>query len=971
MATAEAETSRDEQVPPGGSVYDGFISYSHAADDLLAPRLQAGLQRFAKPWWKRRALRIFRDESSLSANPHLWSSITAALDGSDWFVLLLSPEAAESPWVDNEVEYWLEHKDPDRIIPVLTDGDFTWRDADFISDAAPPALQGAFSDEPRWVDLRFARSDEQLDLKNPTFSAAVADIASPIRGVPKEELESEEVRQHRRTTRTAWAAGLLVAALAIAALVFGVRADQQAQLAEASRLATASVNVLDDDPELSLLLALASANQGADLGFEQRRALHAAIDRDKSIGTIAHLPPDAWTTDARLSPDGTKVVIGGDARAPLEVHSISDRGSPEFLWRADIPEQWNTVGLFSPDGDVVLVAAFWPDWDKSTPDTPPDASVAGLYMYDAETGALQRRIEAPECASPRYLLFTSPVVPDLVAGTCSATSQWWLLDPYSGETIEIHQDDRPLFGAIPTLDGSLVEILVAGGIEILDRRTGDIYPIEIDPARSSYAAATPPTLSPAGRYVHLGNALFDPRTSEELVTLAGAPESFQGCGYIPAFSADDALLYLGCEDGTVHVFDTASGDEVALLRGHAGWAVFAGFDATGSRLATGSADGYVRLWEFGSRAEVRSIDLGPGYYADSGIDVSGDTGAALLYPSETETLFDPLFSTMKRHAIGEVVVFDLHTGVEARRIGGVAGKVARIAPNGASVVVQSATEEGVGGLRVYDIATGEARIDLEGLCTWRPGEDSSHCAESGLIAADATDLGWSPDGRFVAMSGGVSQRVLVWDTSTQQLEFVSEPSGVFPFSAVVFSPDGSMLAVSSKTGMWIYDTKTWELVNQTFHTGRPSWVMRFTGGGTALVTAQAHSGDVRIYDTVSWEERNLRGGIGQTRDMAISGDETMVALSANDGNIHVLDLETGNIVQLISLDDRDITNIEFIDNDARLLISGSNGPVEVLTLDIDELVAIARSRISRGFRESECSFYELDPCPTLEQLRDS
>ena len=53
--------------------YDGFISYSHAADGLLAPRLQAGLQRFAKPWWKRRAVRIFRDESSLSANPHCCS----------------------------------------------------------------------------------------------------------------------------------------------------------------------------------------------------------------------------------------------------------------------------------------------------------------------------------------------------------------------------------------------------------------------------------------------------------------------------------------------------------------------------------------------------------------------------------------------------------------------------------------------------------------------------------------------------------------------------------------------------------------------------------------------------------------------------------------------------------------------------------------------------------------------------------
>ena len=56
--------------------------------------------------------------------------------------------------------------DPERIIPVLTDGDFGWSDGDITGNAVSPALQGAFSDEPRWVDLRFARSEEQLDLNN-------------------------------------------------------------------------------------------------------------------------------------------------------------------------------------------------------------------------------------------------------------------------------------------------------------------------------------------------------------------------------------------------------------------------------------------------------------------------------------------------------------------------------------------------------------------------------------------------------------------------------------------------------------------------------------------------------------------------------------------------------------------------------------------------------------------------------------
>ena len=241
MDITEPITPSDRDLE-AGLVYDGFMSYSHAADDLLAPRLQAGLQRFAKPWWKRRALRVFRDEASLSANPHLWSSITKALDQSAWFVLLLSPEAAESPWVDREVEYWLEHKDASRIVPVVTDGEFGWTAGNISpkTDSAPPSLFGVFGEEPRWVDLRFARSEEQLDLNNARFRNAVADIASALRGVPKDELESEEVKQHRRTIRTAGAAGIALLGFLILAVAFGAfalsesrRANTQADRATA------------------------------------------------------------------------------------------------------------------------------------------------------------------------------------------------------------------------------------------------------------------------------------------------------------------------------------------------------------------------------------------------------------------------------------------------------------------------------------------------------------------------------------------------------------------------------------------------------------------------------------------------------------------------------------------------------------------------------------------------------------------
>src|SRR3712207_2231637 len=128
-------TRRVERRPRGatGGAYAAFISYSHAADGKLAPALQRGLHGFARPWFRLRAVHVFRDETSLSANPGLWFSIEQALRNAEFFILLASPEAARSPWVDREVTYWLQHKSPASFLIVLTDGELVWNNgtADF------------------------------------------------------------------------------------------------------------------------------------------------------------------------------------------------------------------------------------------------------------------------------------------------------------------------------------------------------------------------------------------------------------------------------------------------------------------------------------------------------------------------------------------------------------------------------------------------------------------------------------------------------------------------------------------------------------------------------------------------------------------------------------------------------------------------------------------------------------------------
>ena len=94
-------------LPDGNSPtrYRAFLSYSHAADGKVAPAVQAALHRLAKPWHRLRAIRVFRDKTSLSASHALWPSIEKALRDSEWPLLMASPEAAASLWVQWEVDW--------------------------------------------------------------------------------------------------------------------------------------------------------------------------------------------------------------------------------------------------------------------------------------------------------------------------------------------------------------------------------------------------------------------------------------------------------------------------------------------------------------------------------------------------------------------------------------------------------------------------------------------------------------------------------------------------------------------------------------------------------------------------------------------------------------------------------------------------------------------------------------------------
>src|SRR5690349_10383310 len=203
-------------------VYDAFLSYSHQ-DEAVAAGIHKGLHRIGRRVGRLNALRVFRDSTDLAANPDLWGKVTDAMDRSRYLIVVLSPRAATSQWVNKEVDYWLQRRGPDQLLIVLAEGRLHFDEAagrcdPDRSDAALPVLTepGVLAAEPLHVDVS---GDAPWDSQASTFRDKVTDLAAPIHGKPKYELASDDVREQRRfrRLRRAAIAGLVV--LTVIALI--------------------------------------------------------------------------------------------------------------------------------------------------------------------------------------------------------------------------------------------------------------------------------------------------------------------------------------------------------------------------------------------------------------------------------------------------------------------------------------------------------------------------------------------------------------------------------------------------------------------------------------------------------------------------------------------------------------------------------------------------------------------------------
>ena len=105
-----------------------FISYSHAADSLIVPNLRRHISQAKKPFYEMFARYAVFDRADLrlkadDGKPELEAGLRSLIDKAKFFLLLASPQAAQSEWVMFEVNTWIAKNGIHRLFILLTDGD--------------------------------------------------------------------------------------------------------------------------------------------------------------------------------------------------------------------------------------------------------------------------------------------------------------------------------------------------------------------------------------------------------------------------------------------------------------------------------------------------------------------------------------------------------------------------------------------------------------------------------------------------------------------------------------------------------------------------------------------------------------------------------------------------------------------------------------------------------------------------------
>lgn len=270
--------------PPPSYAFDVFLSYSRKDKDF-AVRLENALEsyRFPKSLKNvKRGLNVFRDESDIEAADDYHRSIEQYLKGSTKLVVICSPDARKSQYVEDEIRRFIQTRGEHDIVPVLFRGKANNETVDENEKAFPEVL--CENRMPLAANFLGAENYKGKLHKGP-FSNSFYSILAAINDIDRRKLEQidEKVRARRRALILSIASAIIM--VLSVALVFAVISQRKA--VAATKEATDAKNeaiAAGQAEKIAKDKALASANAEK---FAKDEALASAeaekIAKDKAV----------------------------------------------------------------------------------------------------------------------------------------------------------------------------------------------------------------------------------------------------------------------------------------------------------------------------------------------------------------------------------------------------------------------------------------------------------------------------------------------------------------------------------------------------------------------------------------------------------------------------------------------------------------------------------------------------------------
>jgi WD40 repeat protein len=396
--------------------------------------------------------------------------------------------------------------------------------------------------------------------------------------------------------------------------------------------------------------------------------------------------------------------------------------------------------------------------------------------------------------------------------------------------------------------------------------------------------------------------LWEAATGETVRVLAGAG----GSVWSVSWSSKGSLLASGSSDGSVRLWNTETGEVVRVLSEEGGRVRSVSWSPNGCLLASGSFDGAVRLWN------TESGEAGRGLARDGGsiLSVSWSPDGRLLAASSED---------------GSVSLWQVETG-QVQTLAAEGGRISSISWSPDGSLLATGSEDGA--VRLRRPETGETVRLLT--------------ADGGRILS----ISWSPEGSVLA-SGSFDGLVRLWQIGATGESVRILPGSAGSVWAVAWSPDGRLLASGNSTS----SVRLWQAADETTRVlagnGGSIWSISWSPNGKRLAVG-SEDGSVRLWQAETGEAvQVLAGDGGSVWVVTWSPDGCLLASGSFDGMVRLWRAETGETVGVLAGDGGSVLSVSWSPN-GRLLASGSfDGSVRLWQTDTGE---VARTFAGRGGR---------------------